>query len=691
MKTTLPILALAASVAATGFHQAKPFTCPSNTDNTCTDAQKPGFNFEDLIIGGFTKYKDFNFKGFSCGSGSGKRFAPRTNGGNYIHGTCGSKKETSPSFGCGSGSAVDKFSLGSIHVKPEFDCDLEFHYDMPDGSTCKHRNSCKKSGTTVTNTQCGGAKNVTIIFPPQPNKPKPSCSIEVPTVSFDCSTASSTKSIKTTTSKAASSTTTAAVKTTTSEVKSSSTPAQASSTAPATSSKPAESSTAPAITSSKPAESSTAPAITSSKPAESSAVVVSSTTLAASSTAPGVSSSTPAAESSTAPGVSSAVSSVAVVSSAASSAVSSAVSVASSTAPGVTSSAPGVISSTVAPVSSSPAAASSSITTTIVTSFQSTSTIFTTLTSTLVSCAPTVPNCPANSITVTVVTVVVGTTLCPVTETRTTVLPPVAASSTPGAISSVPGSPAASSVPGAISSAPGSPAISATQSAVVSSAAPVETLPCPDVVPSCLNTFLFSVGCKDNSDSACYCPDSVFVKSIFNCIYAHGASDQIVSEAVLFFQGICAPFVSSNPGIVDATVTTYITATATPTAVAPVYTTITVDVTTVVPCTDSAGVEIPSSSTTSVISTTLQVPQVGFQTGTAGSVGVIPVTAQPIVDGGVSATATATGTTVAAPIGTGSLRPKPTQSGLVTVNSSGRVNAGLSLAAAMALLAAVGI
>ncbi|KAK0717118.1 hypothetical protein B0T26DRAFT_675480 [Lasiosphaeria miniovina] len=642
MKNVVSILALASSVVATGFNKAPPFSCPSNTDNKCTDKQKPGFNFGDLNIGPVFQYNDFTFKNFQCGASSGKRFEPRTSS-KFIGGTCHSDKASSPSFGCG--ASVDKFSLGSIHVKPEFDCDLEFHYDMPDGSTCKHRNPCSKSGTTVVNSQCGGAKNVTIVYPPQPNKPKPSCSVQVPTVSFDCSTASSTKPATT---------------------------KPATTTAPGT--------TTPGTT----APGTTAPGTTS---------TTAPSTTAPSTTAPGTTSTTAAGTTSTAP-----------------------VGVSSNSPVTASSSAPAVVSS------------SSTVTTTFVT--QSTSTVFTTSTQTITSCAPTIPNCPANSVVTTVVTVAVSTTVCPVTLTQTSVLTTSSApvvvdttSSAPVVVGTTSSAPVVvgttSSAPvvvGTTSSAPvdvgttsvapvggttssASVDVGTTSTTVIgttsaaTSVAPVETLPCPDVVPSCLSTFMFSVGCSDNSDSRCYCPDEIFVKNIFNCIYAHGATDQIVSEAVIFFQGICAQYVPTNPAIATgATVTTYITVSATPTAVAPVYTTITVDQTVVVPCTDSAGVTIPSSSTTVTISTTLSVPQVGFSTGTAGSVGLIPVTTPPAVASSVPGlvTAPATGVITAGPVGTGSFRPSATQPGFVTAGS-GRVNAGLSLALGMTLLAILGL
>jgi hypothetical protein len=205
---------------------------------------------------------------------------------------------------------------------------------------------------------------------------------------------------------------------------------------------------------------------------------------------------------------------------------------------------------------------------------------------------------------------------------------------------------------------------------------------------------MFSVGCSDNSDSSCYCPDEIFVKNIFDCIYAHGESAEIVSEAVIFFQGICAPYAPSNPAIATgATITSFVTVSATATtSLAPVYTTVTVQATTVVPCTDSAGATIPSSSSTIVVSTEMTVPQVGFTTGTgsASSVGLVPITTTTAaaVTGGASATVTGSTLVTAPPVGTGSIQP--TQSGFVTVNSGGRVSAGFGFAlAVMALVAAL--
>ncbi|KAK0723951.1 hypothetical protein B0T21DRAFT_294198 [Apiosordaria backusii] len=674
MKSYIPLIALAASVEAT-FKKAPAFTCPENTDNKCTPKQQSGFDWADLIPGPFANYGDFTFKGFECGSEGNKgRFDSRPGSGKFIGGTCHPEKNKSPSFGCG--PVVDKFSLGTIVVQPEFDCDLEFHYDMPNGSICKTRHSCKKSGTTIKNKQCGGAKNVTIIYPPQ-NKPKKSCGIKVPTVSFDCNTASSTRPVTTQPATTKPATTTAVV----------TTPAEVTSTAPVETS-PAETSTAVLPDTTAPAEESstvTLPAEeTSTVPAEESTATVPAEETAT----------VPAEETTTAP----------------------AEETATEPAGETTTDVAGETTST------EPAAITTPITTVITTEFETISTIFTTQTETITQCEPTVPDCPANSIKTTVVTIPVSTTICPVTETLTTVIStpiaeetsaPAPGETTPaagettapaGETSAAAGettAPAGETSPAAgettapapeITSTPASSAVEIPTTGIVTSVKPIETLPCPEVVPSCLNTFLFQVGCSDNTDAECYCPDALFVKNVYDCLYAHGSSDQVISEAVIFFQGLCAPWAGGNPAVVTApTVTTYLTVTATPT-VAPVYTTIVIDTTTVVPCTDEAGVEIPNSSTTVVIATTVPVPEIGFTTGTAGGVDVVPITAAPIVDGpastpgsgGGGAVITSNGTTISVPTGTGSIRP--TQS--VVLAGGERVAASFGLAAAVAALAA---
>ncbi|KAL1836180.1 hypothetical protein VTJ49DRAFT_5470 [Mycothermus thermophilus] len=639
MKTSVSLVALAAGASATFLH-APPFTFPGNIDNKCTPQQQPGFNWADLDFGDFFNYKDFIFKGWKCEDESGKRsrITPRTFG-KVIGGVCTSDKFKSPSFGCGPN--LDKFSLGSILVKPEFDTDLEFHYDMPDGKTCKHRSHCKAKGTTIINNQCGGAKNVTIVYPPQPNKPKPTCSIKVPTISFDCSTASSTKPPKTKTSTSFTSTST--VVTT------------------STSDSPAESTT----TSDTPDVPTSTASSTSTLPDEGSSTTTVPGSETSSDIVPGTS---------TTSSDSASVSTTESLSPGDSTSSSQQNTASETTAIETTTVETTVVETTAIPVTE---------TVTLTTSFETISTIFTTTTQTITQCEPTKPDCPGNSISTTIVTIPVSTTICPVTETitTTTVLSStVVVSSTVIVSSNLPAGPSSSDNndpnPGTSTLPAGGP------SSLSTSILPLPTLNIPVIVPSCLNTFIFTTGCTDNTDAACYCPDAVFVKNVYDCLYAHGETDAIIAEAIAYFQGICGKYLPQNPGIAtDATVTSYITVTATPT-VAPVYTTVTLITTTIVPCTDDDGSVIPSSSTTVTISTSMEVPQVDF-TSTGGSdVVVIPIT----TPADEAPSVPVTGIITAVPtVSTGTVRP--TQS--IVTAGSGRVGVSLGLAAAVAAVAAL--
>ena len=91
-----------------------------------------------------------------------------------------------PSFSC---QENDSMSIDQMQVSSTQDTDLECHYGMPDGSTCKEYHSCQSGGSVIQNTQCGGATSVT--FKPGQNAP-PGCSIGVHSVGFNCGPASST-------------------------------------------------------------------------------------------------------------------------------------------------------------------------------------------------------------------------------------------------------------------------------------------------------------------------------------------------------------------------------------------------------------------------------------------------------------------------------------------------------------------
>jgi hypothetical protein len=189
MKANFALLALTAGQVSAhwgNWKDAPKYTPPQAIDNKCEENQKKGWQWDDLQLGQFEKYNDWDFKGWTCGTDKSKRDLTGRHFGKSIFADCGGKKEEAPSFGCGAGSKQKQFSLHKFHVKPEFDCRLEFHYDMPDGSTCKHQADCSKDGTDIYNTQCGGAKKVHFVYPKQPNKPKDKCRVEIPQIDFNC-------------------------------------------------------------------------------------------------------------------------------------------------------------------------------------------------------------------------------------------------------------------------------------------------------------------------------------------------------------------------------------------------------------------------------------------------------------------------------------------------------------------------
>jgi hypothetical protein len=209
---------------------------------------------------------------------------------------------------------------------------------------------------------------------------------------------------------------------------------------------------------------------------------------------------------------------------------------------------------------------------------------------------------------------------------------------------------------------------------------------------------LFTIGCKDNSDASCYCPDESFVQNVFDCMYAHGESDEEISEAVSYFQGICGSYIDTNPCIATgaASLTSALTATATP-ATSAIYTTVVVDITTVVPCTttDSAGSvsTLSSSSSTVVINTAVTIPQVVLTsvaatasngaTVTGGDVAVVPGTYSAVVPV-KTATATTAAQTAPYPTSLGStlITAKPTGTGVYTFSGTASTTAAFSTAGA---------
>ncbi|KAG5989905.1 hypothetical protein E4U52_005130 [Claviceps spartinae] len=447
-----------------GFTHAPSFNTPHNVENQCTPEQEKGWDFKDLPTGSFDKYLGFQFGGgWNCEASTRGMLQGRTFGNiaKVISGLC--PLNGGLDIGVGAHAGVDAFSIASIDLSTEFDARLEFHYDMQDGSVCKHSADCKKGGSTIVNNQCGGAKKLKIIYPPQPSTSKNTCKISCHKISWHCGNGGSPPpsgqvSIPgTLTASGFSSTGSVPGVTTT----------------PTT---PEKETTSGVTTSATSATTSPGQDTTSSYPGVTSSAATSGT-----SSMPGASTdTTPGASTDTTPGAS------------------------TSTTPGqeTTPSVPGASTNTQPGTTSGPA--------TFVTSVSS-------------------AECHA----------------CSSTETSYLTVP--------GAVTTVQtGDKPQPTTPGGSS-------------------------PCPSVVPRCLNTFLeLKSKCKDNKDAACYCPNKDFVDVVFNCIYAHGENDNVISEAISFFQGMCGQYIPQNPAIATGCkpIIEIITVTGTPRITNVPYTTV---------------------------------------------------------------------------------------------------------------------
>lgn len=151
--STIIVAGLAAGqAAATGWRlDAHKYSSPSNTNNQCSTEQKTGYTWDRLEPGSFSSYGNNKFSGFKCGNSFGKRdlHTKRTFQSKCI--TADIDKE--PKIEC---DGKDQMSIDTYEVSSSWDTDIDAHYDMPDGSTCKQSHRCTKGGNIVKNTQCGG-------------------------------------------------------------------------------------------------------------------------------------------------------------------------------------------------------------------------------------------------------------------------------------------------------------------------------------------------------------------------------------------------------------------------------------------------------------------------------------------------------------------------------------------------------
>ncbi|OAL32846.1 hypothetical protein AYO22_00172 [Fonsecaea multimorphosa] len=213
------IVWLIQQAVATSWGDSPTFSSVSNTNNSCTTDQQSGFDWSGLPTGSFNNYGGFGFSGFSCQDSfqpNAKKRSLRIRDdfqSKCIQGKVSTSSNSGPTFSC---SQDDQFSITHMQVSVSFDTDLDFIFSMPDGSTCKHTASCSASGTTVENTQCGGAKSVSFQMPPSGSSN--GCDIGIHSIGFDCNDSSSSSSSSSTTTAPASSTTSASVVTTTTPV-----------------------------------------------------------------------------------------------------------------------------------------------------------------------------------------------------------------------------------------------------------------------------------------------------------------------------------------------------------------------------------------------------------------------------------------------------------------------------------------
>ncbi|KAI9811297.1 MAG: hypothetical protein M1832_000911, partial [Thelocarpon impressellum] len=580
-------------VSATGWLKKGLFSSPQTHDNSdqCTPEQKNGYEWNDLKTGSFSVYGGMSFSGFSCkNSFDGKDKRTLLKG--LFAKKCIAAKVHKDISKCPSIKADKKkaFSIKSYHVNVEFDADVECHYEMPDNSVCKTVEPCKAGGHQIFNKQCGGAKSVVFKLPDYVKKDN--CDFGINKIDFDCEppqvqppppapTTAAPPPLPTTAAPPPPPTTAA--------------PQLPPTTAAPYSPPPPPPSSDISLPVSTP-PSSAPPTL---PPSSAPSVYVPPTLPPTSApTAPPSSFGNSSAPSTTAPGT---------------------------TAPGTT--APG----TTAPGTTPPVELT-------------TSTIFSTSIATVTSCAPTVKDCPAKSTVLVTSTIAVSTTICPVSTPPTGVAPTTPTSiapTTPTTVAPIyetPKSETPSSNGAGSSLAPSSPTSNSYSSGSATAAstappAPIETANCPDVLPKCLNTWLHITPCRDNADTDCFCPIQEYAGAVVECVRSWGGKD--IQGALSTWAGLCAGYVAKNPAILTAIPTTYTLGYAAPPAptgapgsyTPPVQpmTTIVVANTVTVPCYfttgESSGSPIPSSSTTSLYQTSLEVPQVQLYTQPAPASG----------------------------------------------------------------------
>ncbi|KAK4620395.1 hypothetical protein CLAFUW4_11578 [Fulvia fulva] len=74
----------------------------------------------------------------------------------------------------------------------------------------------------------------------------------------------------------------------------------------------------------------------------------------------------------------------------------------------------------------------------------------------------------------------------------------------------------------------------------------------PNLLPKCLNTWMYLTTCKDNSDYSCFCKNAEFVKQVYQCVSSWSTTDDDTTSGASYFMGICAPYIPENPAVITA-------------------------------------------------------------------------------------------------------------------------------------------
>lgn len=504
------------AVASYSWNDAQKYSSPNNTNNQCSTEQVDGWHF-DSIGQQVSTFDGMELSGFTCQDPSHAGFVRRA----VVNQTQFSSKAlvgnaTNNDASCPRITSSSRdFSIDEMLVSVDQDSELTLEYIMSNGDICRQVTQCLTTSTTVKNTQCGGAKELRV---------KGDCAFAIYSISFECGpsppVSTSTSSITTKTVSRPPATTSCAETESKNEKGSClfNTSTGSTATTTLTTSPVSTTLTTPTACQGNGTWQTTSPCLLGTSNSGVTSLFTCATSMSPVSgpvsggCSPLQTTTTPTASACGNNGTCS------------HSWCHSPASVGGTTA--TLSKPTGVVTSklTVTTLTTCPITVSSSGTTSVI---QTVSTIITT--STITFC----PKCSHG----------------PASSTIDSSLP-FSICKTGEELQGGKCTPLSSTKNSSWATRSISPTSSTTTNlppAVNASVAP--EVPCPPVLPRCLNTWLQqSDSCASNSDIACFCPSVGLIASVQECVSAWGESDADIQTALSFLAGICADFVSENPG-----------------------------------------------------------------------------------------------------------------------------------------------